>query len=123
MDQLKRFVCEQRLKAALNIMFQLMGTAGLGLKRKTEHQQQQRQEKVRDPLGLSLSGKMMKAKTLSEKRQNLQAEILRYGVAAIEKMYPRQSTKKVTWPQPIVDPNSVGLPCGALEQKEMVNCS
>ena len=77
-------------------MFQLMGTAGLGLKRKAEHQQQQQQEKNKNELGISVSGKMMKAKPLSEKRHNLQAEILRYGVAAVEKMYPRQSAKKVS---------------------------
>ena len=76
-----------------------MGTAGLGLKRKTENQQHQQQQSLGNPLcsGGSTSGKMKKAKTLYEKRKNLQAEILRYGVAAVEKMYPRQfyATKKV----------------------------
>lgn len=36
-------------------------------------------------------GKMKKAKTLAEKRDLLQAEVMKYGVAAIEKMYPRQA--------------------------------
>lgn len=77
-----------------------MGTAGLGLKRKTENiqMQQQQQEQKRATLGQSTFGKMMKAKTLAEKRQNLQAEILKYGVAAIEKMYPRQAYVKVKLP-------------------------
>jgi len=72
-----------------------MGTAGLGLKRKTENQQHQ-QQSLGNPLCTG-SGKVKKAKTLHEKRKNLQAEILRYGVAAVEKMYPRQfyATKKV----------------------------
>ena len=77
---------------------QLMGTAGLGLKRKAENfqmQQQHFQEQKKATQGHSTFGKMMKAKTLAEKRQNLQAEILRYGVAAIEKMYPRQAYVRV----------------------------
>ena len=72
-----------------------MGTAGLGLKRKTENQQNQLQAQC--SLGGPISKQPKKPKTLSEKRNNLQAEILRYGVAAIEKMYPRQlyGNKKV----------------------------
>ena len=75
-----------------------MGTAGLGLKRKAENQQHQQQSQGNLLCnGGSASGKIKKAKTLYEKRKNLQAEILRYGVAAVEKMYPRQfyATKKV----------------------------
>ena len=75
-----------------------MGTAGLGLKRKTENiqmQQQQQQLQKKATQGQSTFGKMMKAKTLAEKRHNLQAEILKYGVAAIEKMYPRQAYVRV----------------------------
>ena len=73
-----------------------MGTAGLGLKRKTENQQNQLQQ-AQCSLGGPISKQPKKPKTLFEKRNNLQAEILRYGVAAIEKMYPRQlyGNKKV----------------------------
>ena len=72
-----------------------MGTAGLGLKRKTENQQNLQQGQ--GCLGVPNSKQPKKPKTLYEKRKNLQAEILRYGVAAIEKMYPRQlyDSKKV----------------------------
>jgi hypothetical protein len=73
-----------------------MDTAGLGLKRKPENSQSQQQS--RPCQAACSSGKAKKPKTLHEKRLNLQAEILRYGVAAIEKMYPRQSFKKVTLP-------------------------
>ena len=77
-----------------------MGTAGLGLKRKTENQQQQQQQQQQGSVSLQcgpISRKPKKPKTLLEKRRNLQAEIIKYGVAAIEKMYPRQfyATKKV----------------------------
>ena len=33
---------------------------------------------------------MKKAKTLAEKREFLHEDMMKYGVAAIEKMYPRQ---------------------------------
>ena len=56
--------------------------AGLGIKRK------------KDPKKESASYLPKKAKTLSEKREALQADILKYGVAAVEKMYPRQSPNK-----------------------------
>lgn len=52
--------------------------AGLGIKRKTANI-------VGPPL--------KKAKTLSEKREALEQDILKYGVAAIEKMYPRQTPR------------------------------
>ena len=35
-----------------------------------------------------------RAKTLAEKRSKLREDILKYGVAAIEKLYPRQGGKK-----------------------------
>ena len=38
-----------------------------------------------------LDPKQKKPKTLAEKRDQLQDDIMKYGVAAIEKMYPRQS--------------------------------
>jgi hypothetical protein len=53
-----------------------MGTAGLGLKRKTDNLQQQQKEQQKATQGTSFSGRMMKAKTLAEKRQNLQEQIL-----------------------------------------------
>jgi hypothetical protein len=61
-------------------LFQYVGTstAGLGLKRKNA------EKEAKDP-------KLKKAKTLAEKREFLQDDIMRYGVAAIEKMYPRQA--------------------------------
>ena len=49
-------------------------TGGLGLKRKT---------------GQVTKNKLKKPKTLAEKRDQLQDDIMKYGVAAIEKMYPR----------------------------------
>ena len=54
-------------------------TGGLGLKRKTGSQV------------TKLDPKQKKAKTLAEKRDQLQDDIMKYGVAAIEKMYPRQA--------------------------------
>ena len=36
-----------------------------------------------------------KAKTLAEKRRKLQEDMVKYGVAAIERMYPRQGRKIV----------------------------
>ncbi len=54
-------------------------TGGLGLKRKMNQEEKTGMRFVK------------KAKTLAEKRDQLQDEILKYGVAAIEKMYPRQS--------------------------------
>ena len=36
-----------------------------------------------------------KAKTLAEKRRKLQEDMVKYGVAAIERMYPRQGRKMV----------------------------
>ena len=38
-----------------------------------------------------LDPKQKKPKTLAEKRDQLQDDIMKYGVAAIEKMYPRQT--------------------------------
>ena len=64
-------------------------SAGLGQKKKTE-------------LKMRMKGRMMggsstiedisssRAKTLAEKRTKLREDILKYGVAAIEKLYPRQ---------------------------------
>ena len=67
-------------------------SAGLGQKKKTE-------TKMR----MNMKGRMMgggsstiedissnRAKTLAEKRTKLREDILKYGVAAIEKLYPRQ---------------------------------
>ena len=54
-------------------------TGGLGLKRKTT-----------DKTGTNII-KSKKAKTLAEKREHLRDDIMKYGVAAIEKMYPRQN--------------------------------
>ena len=58
-------------------------TGGLGLKRKLA-------EKDSSKDGATAELKLKKAKTLAEKRDQLQDEIMKYGVAAIEKMYPRQ---------------------------------
>ena len=54
-------------------------TGGLGLKPKTT-----------DKTGTNII-KSKKAKTLPEKREHLRDDIMKYGVAAIEKMYPRQN--------------------------------
>ena len=65
-------------------------SAGLGQKKKTE-------------LKMRMKGRMMgassvedissnRAKTLAEKRSKLREDILKYGVAAIEKLYPRQGS-------------------------------
>ena len=63
-------------------------TAGLGQKKKAE-------------IKMRMKGRMMgmddissnRAKTLAEKRSKLREDILKYGVAAIEKLYPRQGRK------------------------------
>jgi len=59
---------------------------GLGLKRKAA------QEAAASKTGTVIAGmrNRRKPKTLSEKRQFLQQDIMRYGVDAIERMYPRQ---------------------------------
>ena len=56
-------------------------TGGLGLKRKTGHQITKNDPKIKKP------------KTLAEKRDQLQDDIMIYGVAAIEKMYPRYPSR------------------------------
>ena len=61
-------------------------TGGLGLKRKLATESQ------KDNNGL----KLKKAKTLAEKRDHLQEDIMKYGVAAIEKMYPRQQQNTIS---------------------------
>ena len=45
-------------------------------------------------LPLKTNQHLRKAKTLSEKRYFLQQDIMKYGVAAIEKLYPRQPIKR-----------------------------
>ena len=57
-------------------------TGGLGLKRKTAMEKE----------NISAAGgpQLKKAKTLAEKREFLHEDIMKYGVAAIEKLYPRQ---------------------------------
>jgi len=59
--------------------------AGLGQKKKTEM-------KMRMRMG-NFAVSSAKAKTLAEKRSKLQEDILKFGVAAIEKLYPRQGRK------------------------------
>merc|ERR1719507_1173813 len=63
-------------------------TAGLGQKKKAEQRMR---------MGGRMGGlddiSSNKAKTLAEKRTKLREDILRYGVAAIEKLYPRQGRK------------------------------
>ena len=71
-------------------------TAGLGLKRKMF---------VSGPK--HPSGK--KAKTLAEKRELLREEVMKYGVAAIEKMYPRQNFNQSP-PKKIVPKGVRGTP-------------
>jgi len=61
--------------------------AGLGQKKKTEVMMKSR-------MG-DFAVSSAKAKTLAEKRNKLQEDILRFGVAAIEKLYPRQGRKTV----------------------------
>ena len=65
-------------------------TAGLGQKKKAE---------LRMRMGGRMGGlddiSSNKAKTLAEKRTKLREDILKYGVAAIEKLYPRQGRKAV----------------------------
>ena len=70
-----------------------LGTGGLGLKRREAEKEAKEKEMSQ---GESLGGKasLRKAKTLSEKRYFLQQDIMKYGVAAIEKMYPRQPQKR-----------------------------
>ena len=63
-------------------------TAGLGLKRKNAE--------------IAKEMKAKKAKTLAEKRDQLEDDIMKYGLAAIEKLYPRQPLNEV---QPSVSPN------------------
>ena len=53
------------------------------------------------------SGK--KAKTLAEKRELLREEVMKYGVAAIEKMYPRQNFNQSP-PKKIVPKGVRGTP-------------
>ena len=66
--------------------FQGNQAVGLGLKRKAA------QEAAASKTGTVIAGmrNRRKPKTLSEKRQFLQQDIIRYGVDAIERMYPRQ---------------------------------
>eukprot|EP00090_Calanus_glacialis_P009738 TRINITY_DN18135_c0_g1_i1.p1 TRINITY_DN18135_c0_g1~~TRINITY_DN18135_c0_g1_i1.p1 ORF type:complete len:2159 (-),score=869.91 TRINITY_DN18135_c0_g1_i1:100-6576(-) len=59
--------------------------AGLGQKKKAEMRMKSRMD--------LFSVSSAKAKTLAEKRSKLQDDILKFGVAAIEKFYPRQSRK------------------------------
>ena len=63
-------------------------TAGLGQKKKAEQRMR---------MGGRMAGlddiSSNKAKTLAEKRTKLREDILKYGVAAIEKLYPRQGRK------------------------------
>ena len=60
--------------------------AGLGLKKRSA-----------DRMGRmtisSLEPQLSKAKTLAEKRRKLQEDMMKYGVAAIERLYPRQARK------------------------------
>ena len=59
--------------------------AGLGQKKKTE--QKMRMGRM---MGAGEDISSNRAKTLAEKRTKLREDILKYGVAAIEKLYPRQ---------------------------------
>eukprot|EP00092_Neocalanus_flemingeri_P016630 GFUD01017991.1.p1 GENE.GFUD01017991.1~~GFUD01017991.1.p1 ORF type:complete len:2163 (+),score=717.19 GFUD01017991.1:64-6552(+) len=61
--------------------------AGLGQRKKKETMMKSRM----GDFAVSSS----KAKTLAEKRTKLQEDIMRFGVAAIEKLYPRQGRKSV----------------------------
>ena len=46
--------------------------------------------------GQVTKNKLKKPKTLAEKRDQLQDDIMKYGVAAIEKMYPRYAFYRYT---------------------------
>ena len=60
--------------------------AGLGQKKKTATTTRMR-------MGESTDMSSLKAKTLAEKRSKLKEDMLKYGVAAIERLYPRQGRK------------------------------
>lgn len=70
-------------------------TAGLGLKRKNAE--------------IAKEMKAKKAKTLAEKRDQLEEDIMKYGLAAIERLYPRQPLNEV---QPSLSPNKAKRPKG-----------
>ena len=66
-------------------------TAGLGLKRKNAE--------------IAKEVKAKKAKTLAQKRDQLEEDIMKYGLAAIEKLYPRQPLNEVQPVSPNKRPN------------------
>jgi len=72
-------------------------TAGLGLKRKKDVSGRMMGTATKMMSSNSASENhppIKKAKTLSEKRKNIEMEIMKYGILAVEKMYPRQQNSK-----------------------------
>lgn len=63
--------------------------AGLGIKRKVTGTKE-----TRTPITNQALVASKKAKTLSEKRDIIQDEIMKYGLAEVEKMYPRQTPEQ-----------------------------
>ena len=86
---------EVPLSELMTNYFQGNQAVGLGLKRKAA------QEAAASKTGTVIAGmrNRRKPKTLSEKRQFLQQDIMRYGVDAIEQMYPRQQQQHKKNPQ------------------------
>ena len=85
----------------------LFGTGGLGLKRREAEKEAAAAAAAAStktgsvlPPKSSVNSQLRKAKTLSEKRYFLQQDIMKYGVAAIEKLYPRQPIKRFQKPAP-----------------------
>ena len=59
---------------------------------------QQQKQKMKMRMGMLTSSTVLqsaKAKTLAMKRERLEEDILKYGTAAIEKLYPRQQVQQV----------------------------
>ena len=65
-------------------------SAGLGQKKKTEQKMRMQGRMMGGGGSVAEDISSNRAKTLAEKRTKLREDILKYGVAAIEKLYPRQ---------------------------------